>query len=78
MRITISYESGLQLEGVVLSLDADTLRVAVRNWEDAAEYRFRNGRWFSEFGAAVRLDSVLVNSPHDWALLASPAPLVVN
>ena len=69
MQITISYDSGLQLEAFVLSVREDTLRVAVRNWEDAAEYHFREGRWFSEFGVAVRFDSMLVETPDEWTAL---------
>jgi hypothetical protein len=68
MRITISYESGLQLDGIVLSVSSAAIRVAIRNWDDTAEFHFHEGRWMSEFGAFVNIDSLLVNSPAAWRI----------
>jgi hypothetical protein len=48
MQITISFRSGFSVEGVVLSATEDRLRVAMRDWDDAAEFLCRDGQWFSE------------------------------
>jgi hypothetical protein len=48
MQITISFRSGFDVEGVVLSITETRLRVAMRDWDDAAEFHCRDGQWFSE------------------------------
>src|ERR1017187_9249424 len=48
MQITISFRSGFDVEGVVLSATETRLRVAMRDWDDAAEFQCRDGQWFSE------------------------------
>jgi len=48
MQVTISFHSGFDVEGVVLSITEARLRVAVRDWDDAAEFQRRGGQWFSE------------------------------
>lgn len=64
MRITIAYGLGLTIDGILLSLDGNAMRVAVRNVDDAAEFRFRDGQWYSEYGDVVRLESILAD-PND-------------
>jgi hypothetical protein len=48
MQITISFHSGFDVQGVVLSATEARLRVAMRDWDDAAEFHCRDGQWFSE------------------------------
>ena len=48
MQITITFSPGFDVEGVVLSITASPLRVALQNWDDAAEFQYRDGEWFSE------------------------------
>ena len=48
MQITISFPSGFDVAGVVLSITGARLRVAVRDWDDAAEFQYRDGQWLSE------------------------------
>jgi hypothetical protein len=48
MQITISFRSGFDVQGVVLSVTESRLRVAIRDWDDAAEFQRRDGQWFSE------------------------------
>jgi hypothetical protein len=55
MQITISFGSGFDIEGVVLSLSGARLRVAMQNWEDAAEFQCRHGQWFLEDGDPVHI-----------------------
>ncbi len=55
MHIAISFPPGFTVEGIVLHAAGRTLRVAVRNWDDIAVFRVRNGRWTAENGDAVHL-----------------------
>jgi hypothetical protein len=48
MQVTISFRSGFDVEGVVLSITEARLRVAMRDWDDVAEFYCRDGHWFSE------------------------------
>ncbi len=48
MQITISFRPGFDVKGVVLSQSGACLRVAMQNWDDAAEFQCRHGQWFSE------------------------------
>ena len=54
MQITISFP-GFDVEGVVLTASDDQLRVAIRDWDDAAEFLCRDGQWYSENGDAVQV-----------------------
>jgi hypothetical protein len=56
MQITISYLSGFNVDGVVLSVNGARLRVAIRDWDDAAEFRRCDGLWVSENGDSVEID----------------------
>jgi hypothetical protein len=71
MRITISYDSGVQLDGMVLSVEDISMRVALRNTEDVAEFRYERGRWYAESGLPIHVDSLLVNSQNEWDIFES-------
>jgi hypothetical protein len=51
--ISIKYSNGLVLQGVVLSIGDQSIRVAIK--DDAAEYRMIRGVWVSEDCEIVRL-----------------------
>jgi hypothetical protein len=55
MQITISFPPGFEVEGVVLSLRGNSMRVAMRNWDDVAVFEFADGRWLSENGDPCRV-----------------------
>ncbi len=55
MHIAISFPPGFTVEGIVLQGCDRTLRVAVRNWDDIAIFRVRDGRWTAENGDAVTI-----------------------
>lgn len=84
MQITIYYPSGLDVEGVVLSITETRLRVAMRDWDDAAEFRWLHDQWISENGYAVQIawpESGVRDTTErlfDGASLRSPGPVVVN
>ncbi len=56
MRITIRFQPGFEVEGVVVSAANDILRIAVSGWDDIAEFHLVGGQWFAESGEPVLLD----------------------
>jgi hypothetical protein len=46
--LKIKYEDGPQIEARILTLSGDTMRVALRDSDDAMELRLIAGTWFSE------------------------------
>uniref|UniRef100_Q024K2 Uncharacterized protein n=1 Tax=Solibacter usitatus (strain Ellin6076) TaxID=234267 RepID=Q024K2_SOLUE len=54
--ILIKYRNGLVLQGIVLSFGDQLMRVAVKDTDDAAEFRMINGVWVSEDCEIVRLE----------------------
>ena len=83
MRITVSYPPGFEVEGFVLSLRGNSMRVAVRDWDDAAVFEFAEGQWLSENGDACRMYTSgppagiaeCVRSAHDENLVSGLSPL---
>jgi hypothetical protein len=61
----IRYNNGKLIEGVVLSENENSMRVAVRGAADAAEYTFVNGVWISE-------DCEPVQIQFEWERTATP------
>jgi hypothetical protein len=55
MQITISFRSGFEVQGVVLSISEARLRVAIRDWDDAAEFQWRDGQWYAENRDVVQI-----------------------
>ena len=55
MQIEILTLSGSTLEGVILSVSATTMRVAISGCDDAVEFRFHGGIWFWEGRAPVEI-----------------------
>jgi hypothetical protein len=58
MRITVSFPPGFEVEGFVLSLRGNSLRVAMRDWDDAAVFEFAEGRWLAENGDLCRMYTI--------------------
>jgi len=52
--ITISFLPGFDVDGIVLSATGDTMRVAIRDWDDAAEFQYQDGSWVAENGDPVQ------------------------
>lgn len=55
MRITVSFRPGFEVEGFVLSLRGNSMRVAMRDWDDATVFEYEGGQWLSENGDACRM-----------------------
>jgi hypothetical protein len=56
MHITIFFPTGFTAEGIVLSGRGDGILVAIRGWDDVAEFRNDEGRWLAENGDAVIIE----------------------
>jgi hypothetical protein len=52
----IRFGSHIVLRGFLLSLSGDTIRVALEDCGDAAEYRRVENGWVSEFGDPVEIE----------------------
>ena len=59
MHITLSFPDQRRLEGVVLAISADQMRVAVAGKSDTADFRLIDGYWTAESGDRVELDSLI-------------------
>ncbi|HTS27195.1 MAG TPA: hypothetical protein VMH81_15065 [Bryobacteraceae bacterium] len=46
--VTVTFGPGLYVRGVVLSISNARLRIAMPDWEDAAEFQLHQGKWFLE------------------------------
>ena len=46
--VKIRYADGSVMDARILSLRGNTMRMAVRNCDDALKVTFSNGRWFSD------------------------------
>ena len=54
--ILINYRNGRVLQAVILSFGDQLMRVAIKDSDDAAEFRLINGAWISEDCEIVRLE----------------------
>jgi hypothetical protein len=61
--IRIYYNNGRVLQGVVLAFGDRLVRVAIKDSDDAAEFRLVNRVWVSEDCEVVRLDFVEPPAP---------------
>ena len=59
MHLTFSYSDGRRVEGVVLSVSADRMRVSVPGAGDAVELRIEQDSWISETGEPVEIESIV-------------------
>jgi len=61
--IYIHYSNGRVLQGVVLAFGDRVVRVAVKDSDDAAEYRLINRVWVSEDCEVVKMEFVDATHP---------------
>jgi hypothetical protein len=54
--ILIKYSNGLVLQGIVLSVGDQSVRVAIKGHDDAAEFRMIHDVWVSEDCEIARLE----------------------
>ena len=69
MHVILSYESGRRAEGILLAVGPSRLRVVVqeRN-DDTLELSLMDGRWMSEDGEPVEIESLISDgeTPMAW------------
>jgi hypothetical protein len=82
MHLTFSFLDGRRMEGILLTIGIDHMRVALSGWEDAVEFRRMQGYWAAEDGerieleSLIELESVVMNSESDSDAIAEERPLV--
>jgi hypothetical protein len=54
--ILLKLSNGRVLQGVVLSFGDQLMRVAIKDADDAVEFRLINGRWISEDCEIARIE----------------------
>ena len=67
--VTITYPNGSRVQAMLLSRNADTLRVAVQGDSDSREFYCAGGVWVSE-------DCETVTIEFEWERLAPPVPSI--
>jgi hypothetical protein len=69
------------MEGMLLTIGSDHMRVAFSGWEDAVEFRRVEGYWVAEDGERIELESVIeleslvINGESDSDAIAEERPL---
>jgi hypothetical protein len=63
--ILIKYSNARVLQGIVLSFGDELMRAAIKDSDDAAEFRLINGVWVSEDCEIVRLEFAAQGSAFD-------------
>jgi hypothetical protein len=73
MPITICFPPGFEVDGVVLSVDGNSIRVAMRGWDDVGVFEFAEGDWLAENGGrcAVRTSGPTGDIPWSPAILST-------
>lgn len=59
MHVILSYESGKRTEGILLAVSTGRLRIVARKLNDTLELRLTGGRWISEDGSHVEIESLI-------------------
>ncbi len=59
MHVILSYESGQRVEGILLAVGVKRLRVIVRKLNETMEFHLTDGRWTSEDGDPVEIESLI-------------------
>ena len=71
MLMILCYPTGRRVDGVLLATGQDRMRLAVRGRNETIELRREDGRWTSEDGVRVELESVIWSGltaiPQHWA-----------
>jgi len=69
----IRFGSYFVLRGILLSVSGDSIRVALEDCGDAAEYRRVKNGWVSEFGEAVEIELQPAPEDEPFSLALTPA-----
>ena len=63
MHMTVCYPTGRRAEAILLAATSDRMRVIVRNSSDTLELRRADGRWISDTGAGIEIESLIASGP---------------
>jgi len=74
MYLVIRGASGIRVDGVVLTLGGDSMRVALRGNPDVVEFRRSYADWFNDQGNSIEFEA-LVDDGRAAALHAEMLPL---
>ena len=74
MHLTFSFLDGRRMEGMLLTIGRDHMRLAVPGQEDAVEFRLVDGYWVAEDGERIELESVITNGESDSDAIAAERP----
>ncbi|HEY1239188.1 MAG TPA: hypothetical protein VGF16_01475 [Bryobacteraceae bacterium] len=67
MHLTMTYFDGRRVEGVVLAVSAERIRISIPGQEDAMELTLRQSVWVTEDQEPVEIEALVVES--DLSLL---------
>ncbi len=74
MHLILSYSDGRLAEAIVLAVSADRMRVCIPGSDDTIELSAAHGRWMSETGELVEIESMVADSDLE-ELFAEVRPL---
>jgi hypothetical protein len=61
MHLIFSFPDGRRMEGILLAVSPDQIRIAITGEEDAVEFRRLDGYWNTEDGVHIELESVITD-----------------
>lgn len=64
MFILLRDQTGRHLDGILLSASAEKMRVVIRDHTDTLELCRVDTQWFSDWGTAVEIQSILAEDAH--------------
>ena len=73
MLLSYCLRNGRSVDGVVLAVATDRIRLAIPGRRDAVELRCANGIWRDERGARLTLDFLLAEGQADAVICVSAA-----
>jgi hypothetical protein len=76
MQVIILYPTGKRMEGLILAVTPERMRLAVRNRNETIELRQIDGQWLTDEGDPVEFDAIVADGAADRVaqLFAALAP----
>lgn len=67
MHLIFSFPDGRRIEGILLAVSSDQIRIAITGEEDAVEFRRLDGYWNTEDGVRIELESAITDGGREVA-----------
>ena len=77
LNIVLTLVPGRRVEGVMLAMNQDAMRIVMRGGSDAMELRRVNGRWRGEDNQPVDFEVLLTDGQADMSLQEEETPEVM-